>query len=143
MEAAKVVREQPTRVGERLMEWSRDEADVEGSWSWGPRSCLDDAWVETLHPFLREYAKKTWFQIESERTKGRRGTRVPKHFAYSVTSICQEAQDRLVELEKDDVDSVFRFRLSGRRRFYGLLREHVFMVLWWDPEHNVYPTATN
>lgn len=140
---AKSVREQPVRVGDRVMEWSRDEVDIEGSWSWGPRSCLDDAWAELLHPFLVEYAKKTWFQIGAERTKGKRNTRVPKHLAYSIKSICDEAYARLVDLEKDDVDEVFRFRLSGKQRLYGITREHMFMVLWWDPDHNVYPMATN
>lgn len=139
----KVVQEAPPPIGKRPLEWSRDEADTDGHWSWGPRSCLNEDWDALLHPFLLEYSKKTWFQIGAEKTKGRGGARVQKHIDYSVNSICKEARDRLIELEKDDVDRIFRFRLSGKKRFYGINREHVFMVLWWDPEHNIYPTANN
>ena len=130
----------PEIVEKRLLEWSRDHADIDGAWSWGPRSCLEDDWEQTLHPFLREYAKKTWFQIYAERTKVR-GKRAQKHHDYAVASICKEAQSRLLELEMDDVDRIFRFRLSGLKRLYGIQRLHLFMVLWWDPEHKICPTT--
>lgn len=136
----KVVPELPEIVEKRLMEWSRDNADVEGEWSWGPRSCLNADWDGLLHPFLIEYGKKTWFQIYDERTTVRK-KRVQKHISYAVGAICREAQDRLVALEIDDVDRIFRFRLSGRARLYGIQRLHVFFVLWWDPEHKIYPTT--
>jgi hypothetical protein len=129
-------------IPRRLMEWSRENADVIGNWSWGPRSCLDGDWDALLHPFLIEYAKKTWNQIYAEKTVVK-GRQVQKHIGYAISSICNEAQKRLVELEMDDVDKVFRFRISGKKRFYGILRLHVFMVLWWDPEHNIYPTSLN
>ncbi len=133
----KTAKEEPLSVGQRRMEWSRDNADIVGEWSWGSRSCLVDDWDVKLHPFLLEYEKKTWNQISAECTGKKK--RRPKHIDYTTTSICKEARDRLVELEFDDVDRIFRFRLSGKERLYGINRLHIFMVLWWDPEHNVYP----
>jgi hypothetical protein len=63
-----------------------------------------------------------------------------RHKAYPVGIICHEAQKRLEEIGLDDLDEVFRFRLASKPRLYGFLVQHIFYVLWWDPEHNVYPT---
>ncbi len=129
------------RPGDQKMQWSADHADIEGEWSWGKRSCLTDNWDGELHPFLIEYAEKTWLQIYSERTGG--SNRRQKHIFYNVPDICEEAQLRLLELEQDDVDCVFRFRLAGKKRLYGVQRMPSFFVLWWDPEHNIYPVEVD
>ncbi|TNM55937.1 hypothetical protein [Brevibacterium sediminis] len=60
---------------------------------------------------------------------------------YSLDSLGKEARNRLVEIEKDDETQIVRLRFSGKARFYGFLREHVFHVLWWDPEHEVVPSS--
>ena len=125
------------RDAERAMEWSRDEADVEESWSWGPRSCLTDAWSDELEPFLVGFSAKTWVEIYQERTGG--GGRRQKHIYYDVSQICDEAQYRLLEINRDDIDVLFRFRLSGPKRLYGIVQAHIFFVLWWDPAHKIYP----
>lgn len=93
--AEKNVKEAAPSIGLTNMEWSREEADTDGEWTWGPRSCLDDDWDAELHPFLEEYARKTWNEIHAERTGNKRSRR-QKHIDYSVGSICQEAQSRLV-----------------------------------------------
>ena len=120
------------------MEWSRDHADTEGNWSWGPRSCLLDAWGDELEPFLDSYTCKTWLEIYQERTGGDGGRR-QKHVGYEVHQVCDEAQYRLLELNRDDVDLLFRFRLTGPKRLYGVMQARVFFVLWWDPTHKIYP----
>lgn len=129
------------RPGDQKMQWSRDQADTDGAWSWGNRSCLDDAWNEEVHPFLFEYAQKTWLQIYAERTGG--NNRRQKHIFYNIEQICEEAQLRLIDLERDDVDCVFRFRLAGKKRLYGVQQMPWFYVLWWDPEHNIYPVEAD
>ena len=60
--------------------------------------------------------------------------------AYPVETLPKHAQDRLVTLNRDDETELVRLRFGGRKRFYGVLREHVFHVLWWDPEHEVVPS---
>jgi hypothetical protein len=140
--ANKVIKEtEKFAIGPFLMEWTRERVDVVGNWTWGPRSCLDDDWTTLLEPFLREYAKKTWNEIHAERTGGKQ--RRQKHVDYSKSSICSEAQERLVEIEMDDIDRIFRFRLSGRNRMYGIRYQQIFFVLWWDPEHNIFPTSVD
>lgn len=36
-------------------------------------------------------------------------------------------------------DFVHRLRLSGKKRLYGILDDSVFSILWWDPEHEIWP----
>lgn len=38
-------------------------------------------------------------------------------------------------------DSLARFRLGGTQRLYGFLIDHEFHVLWWDPNHEIWPSS--
>lgn len=63
---------------------------------------------------------------------------------YSVPDIPnKEARNRLVELQFDDQTEIARLRISGRRRLYGFLPNlgPDFYVLWWDPEHEIWPST--
>ncbi|MGO2111641.1 MAG: hypothetical protein ACTH31_08515 [Pseudoclavibacter sp.] len=59
---------------------------------------------------------------------------------YAVDVIPKNAKRRLEELERDDETEIARLRCGAKPRLYGFLREHVFHVLWWDPDHLVYPS---
>jgi hypothetical protein len=51
------------------------------------------------------------------------------------------AQQRLVDLNLDDQTALWRLRLTGTARLYGLMYDDaVFHVLWWDPDHKVWPS---
>jgi hypothetical protein len=53
----------------------------------------------------------------------------------------REARERLVELEYDDEDRISRLRVTSRGRLYGFRRDAQFYALWWDPEHEIYPST--
>ena len=61
--------------------------------------------------------------------------------AVNVSSIIPEAQRRLTELKLDDVDQLWRFRLDGATRLWGLRIGSCFFALWWDPEHKICPSC--
>ncbi len=88
-----------------------------------------------------ECTRKTWIEIYQERTGGRQ--RKQKHVSYEVWQICEEAQLRLLELDRDDVDTLFRFRLGNLKCLYGVQQRNLFFVLWWDPEHKIYPVGVD
>ena len=103
--------------------------------------CFDNYdWSEENHktvPFteiagqMRSYESMTWGQI-----RGR-----PKHdHPIQRYRIITEAQNRLRELGLDDYDELWRFRFGGKLRLWGLRMGSVFHVLWWDPQHRVYPS---
>jgi hypothetical protein len=53
----------------------------------------------------------------------------------------QEATDRLLTLDCDDMDRISRLQLDGKRRLYGFRRGDRFYALWWDPEHVIWPST--
>lgn len=48
---------------------------------------------------------------------------------------------RLRALELDDFDALCSFRVTGTKRFWCIKLENIYSVLWWDPEHKVYPVS--
>lgn len=105
-----------------------------GSWRWPS----GDEASEIIN-FLCDMAKIKWSEIMNHQSGGHR-----KHHPQAIESLCREAQDRLTDLHYDEIfTDVFRFRLSGRKRLWGSLVDGIFYVLWWDPEHQVYPTERN
>jgi len=52
-----------------------------------------------------------------------------------------DAKRRLVERERDDATEVARIRVGSAKRLYAVRTPRgVFEMLWWDPNHEVYPT---
>lgn len=52
----------------------------------------------------------------------------------------REALDRLEECGLGDATKIWCLRLQGEPRLYGFLHGHVFHIIWWDPEHQVWPS---
>jgi hypothetical protein len=80
----------------------------------------------------------TWVEIEQQKAGGRK-----KHHSQAVASFVADAQRdfRKAHLDKTFGDAdMFRFRLTGEKRFWGFRRDRTFHVVWWDPDHKVYPT---
>jgi len=57
----------------------------------------------------------------------------------SFETICTESQARLSDLQQY-ADEIYRFRLGNKRRLWGFRILNAFETLWYDPEHNIYPT---
>ncbi len=58
-----------------------------------------------------------------------------------VEDLSKPARDRLVEIRLDDRDQLISLRLSNKERIWGFLEEGTFNLVWWDPEHQVCPSA--
>ena len=118
------------------MRWSRKKKDVLGEWSWGQaRQWTSQVWREKMHPLLKMYQGRLWKEVEAEPgPKGR------KNKAYPVGSICDEAQKRLIEINLEEMDEVFRFRTGSGERIYGSRIQNWFLLLWWDGVHKICPS---
>ncbi len=107
--------------------WRVCDLDLEGDWGWGAAS--EDA-LRRIVGELKSLESMRWVDIESR-----------KHtHTMPVTSICAGARARLRKIKNDDVDSIFQLQIGKQGRLFGIRQEHVFRILWWDPEHTVYPT---
>lgn len=60
------------------------------------------------------------------------------HHSVEVGKLSKKARDRLIEIRKDDLDELYSLRLGGTERIWGILDRGVFILLWWDPNHQVY-----
>jgi hypothetical protein len=50
------------------------------------------------------------------------------------------ARDRLVELSLDDTAELYSLHVNGRQRIIGIRDRQVLKILWYDPDHQVYPS---
>lgn len=121
----------PEYANQQTPVWSIIIFDHESEW--GKDRCQeeDSLWVH-IFPGLLNYEKRTWGEILGNRKRDH---------SCSIDSISKKARDRLKELKLDDIDSLFRFRLSGKQRVWGIREGRVFKLLWWDPDHEVYPST--
>lgn len=51
-----------------------------------------------------------------------------------------KALERLDILGIPDMTKIWKLRVSGPGRLWGFLVDHVFHVVWWDPNHEVWPS---
>lgn len=79
---------------------------------------------------LKSYQSMPWDDIVKDK---RRDHPSPPH------ELSDAAQCRLLELDKGDVELLWRLRFTGKQRLWGIRSGPVFRVLWWDPDHRVYP----
>lgn len=77
---------------------------------------------------LRSFETMTWKQIIVD--AGHHNHLVP------VADLCRQAQ---ACPEVSDVDEVMSLRVTQASRIFGIMSGSVCRLLWWDPEHEVYP----
>lgn len=85
-----------------------------------------------LWSHLRDLEKKQWQEILV----------IGKKFNHNIEigRLSSLVQNRLKELFSPlDFDELLSLRLSGQERIWGVLDRGVVTLLWWDPNHDVYP----
>jgi hypothetical protein len=107
--------------------WAFRIVDLGGPWCW---SAIEGALLAEVLARLRDYESMTWEQIDGP--TGSHGVEPWK--------LCKQAQLRLAAIRQDDASELFSLRITGRRRVWGIVDEHVLRILWWDPDHQVCPS---
>jgi len=46
----------------------------------------------------------------------------------------------LAEIHQDDIDELFSLRLSSKECLWGILDNHILKILWWNMNHEVWPS---
>lgn len=57
-----------------------------------------------------------------------------------VGGMSREAQTCIEEDWQGGADDVLTIRLTNKKRVWGILEGPVVYLLWWDPDHDVYPS---
>ena len=103
---------------------------------WSISKCPDI--YETIIKKLGAFEGMTWAEIMGQSGGRAHGT---NHHFENVGELKKEAQKRLQELRQEDLDQVFSLRLSGKERLYGILNDRVLRIIWYDPNHEIYPMS--
>lgn len=98
-------------------------------WGWHE---LDAADMLHIRGRLGLFETMTWKEILLDSKK--------QNHSIEKWKICSEAQKHLEDIGYGDLEKIVSLRLSARERVWGVLNEGVLTVLWWDPDHTVYPT---
>lgn len=109
--------------------WRLSHIDWDGPWC--PSKCKESG-VREIFKRLANFESMSWTQIQSGSGS---------HFA-GTQGIIKEARLRLSHLKMEEwADHLFSLRMSNKERLWGFLRAGVFHALWWDPEHQIYPSV--
>lgn len=103
-------------------------------WTWD----ISPEQLKDFLTFMAECSKRTWGEIESDRTGGK--NRHKKHHLHEVASLPACARDRLVGHLDESYTTLFRLRFGGTQRVWGVRERAMFRLLWLDLDHKVYPT---
>lgn len=118
------------RVSQRTLQFSFRHVDHGGPWGFESMSPGD---VVELFEGLGKFESMTVGELAASDNH---------HFVeYGDMSQCPNPEPvrRLAE-HYQGADTVCRLRLSGKKRLYGIRQKHVFAILWWDPEHEIWPS---
>jgi hypothetical protein len=100
--------------------------DLGGPWGW---SNVQEAELVEIQEKLGHLEAESWASLSGDR-----------HHRVRVAQIIGDAQARLRQIARDDLDHLWSIRLTGRNRVWGILHGSAFYVLWWDPRHEVCPS---
>lgn len=108
--------------------WRFTHADQQGRW--GLQHLTIDMWNAVLGRLVH---------FETMTVQELRESSVYTEYDLSNTGLLSAALARLEEMGLGDMTRIGRFRVWKKPRLYGFMEGNVFHVLWWDPEHEIWP----
>lgn len=127
--------EDPDAWRERTPSWAFSRLDMSGcQWSW---EHLDRETLMQVIDRLKAHESTPWKQVLQE--KDGNGRRINGSIEVTHPKIDPDAKARLTTLGLGDFDAIYKFRVDGPGRVWGVRKDSVLHIVWWDPEHKVYP----
>lgn len=112
----------PPNLENRHLAWRFSSADLDG-----PYSCAKFTYGDFVQLWNRLRAFETKNPDELRRTGSFHIIPIP--------DFCKEAKDRLMEINLDDLEELYSFRMDGACRLFCMKHENLFCILWWDNDH--------
>lgn len=88
--------------------------------------------------YLKGLESQTWRSILTD-TSGRADN--TRNHAIGIDRLCKDAQKRAEEIKLDEFDELVSIAISGTGRVWGVLLDGVYYIVWFDPQHEVYPVT--
>ncbi len=111
----------------RKLIWKVVRIDDNSPWGWNHITCPD--FLRNIWDKMRNFETMTWGEI-----LGR------NHHAIAVNDIIEPAKKRLEQLGHDDQAELISFHITGRQRIWAIRSGEEAFLLWWDPNHEIYPS---
>ena len=109
--------------------WSLALFDADGPWGTCRFDPALDLW-DVLSK-LKNYESMKWSEILLNKKRDH---------SVEVGKLISDAQKRLEERNLGEFEELFRFRLTGEQRLWGIRDGRIFRIIWWDPEHEICPS---
>jgi len=109
--------------------WKFCILDFDGRWGWCYFESIEQ--IKEIKEKIKNFESMSWSKILQN----------GNNHEVSISKLCREAQKRLEELKMDDTEALLSLRLSGKERIWGIKVGNVCKLLWWDPHHEVCPSA--
>lgn len=118
---------------EKKIRWTAREMNPVTNRHDGIRWDLSEKETIELFNFLETLSGKTWKDCEEELSRGHK-----RNHYHDIADLAVFAQKLALQFD-DHEEKVFRFRINGKCRLWGFRSEDLFRILWYDPDHKVYP----
>lgn len=109
------------------MAWRFSAHDRDGPWAWTNLNTPSD--YQRVIQTLQQFETMSMDQIQQQQTH-----------RVAPGKLCKAAQDRLKKIKQDDIDELMSFRITGKQRVWCIPIGPIMKILWWDPNHQVYPS---
>lgn len=107
--------------------WRFQHVDQEGPWG------ITDGAFAMLLPELAKFETMTMHELF-------RQGEWPGKCHDTAALPTRQARERLDTIGLADMTQIWKLRIGSRGRLWGFLEGNVFHVVWWDPEHEIWPT---
>jgi len=104
--------------------------DSNRKWNWC--KCAEEKKMFEILQKLGDIEKMTFHELNSSK----------RHHSIKVEQIAKKTPTAYKELEILKLDtelSLFSLALEGKLRVWCIFRANLFSILWYDPDHDIYP----
>jgi len=109
------------RINSNFIDLDHDE--------WGWKNHLDiKGFFDLLEKHLHRYESTEWHELQRQKSC----------HPLPVEKTVDKAQRRLSD-RCPDIDSLFQVSVGNKRRVWGVRKEDIFYLIWYDPDHTVCP----
>ena len=106
------------------------KCDREGKWAWTKLRESPDKFLKVIEK-LQDFETMNWDQNEAA-----------GNHPIDIEGISREAQNRLKHIGRDETVDLMSFRITSKKRVWCARdSSQVMKILWWNPNHTVYPTT--
>jgi hypothetical protein len=123
------VAEEPHSIMDARPSWRLSNLRMKAPFGW---DAIDRDDMKQVIAHFKSLESMTWSDILV-------ASRKHNHHC-DVARMSRNAQACIEEDWQGGVDDVLTIRLTNKKRVWGILEGAIVYLLWWDPEHDVYPS---